>query len=61
MPIYVYRCEQCEHEYDRLEKLSDPPQDECPVCNGTGRRIITGAHGKFQLKGEKWYKNSGEY
>ena len=61
MPIYVYRCGRCELEYDRLEKLSDPPQNECPACGGTGNRIITSGHGKFQFKGEKWFKNSGEY
>ena len=61
MPIYVYRCQSCQLEFDRLEKLNNPPQDECPACNGTGKRIITSGHGKFTLKGEKWFKNSGGY
>ncbi len=61
MPIYVYRCSECEHEYDRLEKLDAPKENECPACNGTGKRIIGSGHGRFQLKGEKWFKNSGSY
>ena len=61
MPIYVYRCEKCNHEYDRLEKLDAPTENECPECAGIGRRIISSKHGNFQLKGEKWFKNSGEY
>ncbi len=61
MPIYTYRCDDCQHEYDRLEKLDSPTENECPECNGTGRRTITSKHGKFTLKGEKWFKNSGEY
>ena len=59
MPIYVYRCETCKLEFDRLEKLNEPPQDECPTCKGKGKRIITS--GNFILKGEKWFKNSGSY
>ena len=59
MPIYVYRCQSCELEFDRLEKLNEAPQDKCPTCKGEGKRIITSAN--FILKGEKWFKNSGGY
>jgi len=61
MPIYVYRCERCEHEYDQLEKLDAPQQNDCPACGGIGKRIIGKGSGNFQLKGEKWFRNSGEY
>jgi putative FmdB family regulatory protein len=61
MPIYVYRCEDCEQEFERLEKLDAPTENECPSCQGKSRRIISSGHGRFQLKGEKWFKTSGEY
>lgn len=61
MPIYVYRCGNCGHEYDRLEKMSADTENECPKCGGTGKRIIGKGSGNFRLKGEKWFKNSGEY
>ena len=32
MPIYAYRCEDCGHAADVLQKLSDAPLKECPSC-----------------------------
>ncbi|MBV8123327.1 MAG: zinc ribbon domain-containing protein, partial [Paucibacter sp.] len=32
MPIYAYRCSECGHAKDVLQKLSDAPLNTCPVC-----------------------------
>ncbi len=56
MPIYAYRCAACEHDFDRLQKLSDPDPDACPSCGATGqvRRQVTAP--SFRLAGSGWYE-----
>lgn len=54
MPIYAYRCSQCGHAKDVLQKMSDAPLSTCPACGQeTFSKQITAAG--FQLKGSGWY------
>lgn len=54
MPIYAYKCESCGHAKDVLQKISDAPLTECPVCGAaTFSKQLTAAG--FQLKGGGWY------
>lgn len=62
MPIYGYRCEDCEHEFEVLyRKPSDVEKEEptevCPKCDSLKkiRQINTGT--SFQLKGSGWAKD----
>ena len=55
MPIYEYRCEQCGHELERLQRLSDEPLRDCPACERPGLRRLVSAAG-FRLKGSGWYE-----
>ena len=32
MPIYAYRCDECGHTKDVLQKVSDAPLTDCPEC-----------------------------
>jgi len=34
MPIYEYRCGDCGHRQDHLQKHSDPLIEVCPACGG---------------------------
>ena len=54
MPIYEYRCKECEHEVEALQKLSDPPLVNCPACGKPALQKLVSAAG-FQLKGSGWY------
>ncbi|MBK5931795.1 FmdB family zinc ribbon protein [Halochromatium salexigens] len=55
MPIYAYRCGECGHELDALQKISDPPLTECPACGASAlTKQITAA--AFRLKGSGWYE-----
>ena len=54
MPIYEYRCKECEHEVEALQKLSDPPLVTCPACGKPTLQKLVSAAG-FQLKGSGWY------
>ena len=54
MPIYEYRCSNCGHQQDYLQKVSDPVMTMCPACGQeTYSKQVTAAG--FQLKGSGWY------
>jgi putative FmdB family regulatory protein len=54
MPIYAYRCQQCGHAKDVIQKFSDAPLTVCPACDADAfRKQLTAP--AFQLKGGGWY------
>ena len=53
MPIYEYRCQDCHHEFERMQKFSDPPVAACPTCTGSVQKLIS--RSAFHLKGSGWY------
>ena len=40
MPIYTYRCENCGVQFDRRQKISDPPLAWCPECSKKALRKV---------------------
>jgi putative FmdB family regulatory protein len=54
MPIYAYRCANCGHARDVLQKISDPALTVCPACGAESFAKQVTAAG-FQLKGSGWY------
>lgn len=55
MPIYAFECEACGHEFDRLQKMSDPDPTDCPECGAPKiRRQLTAP--SFRLSGGGWYE-----
>lgn len=55
MPIYEYACQSCGHELEALQKISDPPLQECPACH-TASLIKRVSAAGFRLKGGGWYE-----
>lgn len=53
MPIYEYRCNQCGHQFEVIQKFSDDPLDVCEECQGHLSKLISQT--SFQLKGSGWY------
>jgi len=53
MPLYEYRCSQCDHQFELRQKFSDPPATECPLCKGSVEKQISST--SFSLKGGGWY------
>ena len=54
MPIYAYRCSDCGHAQDVLQRMSDPVLTVCPSCGANSYTKQVTAAG-FQLKGSGWY------
>ena len=55
MPIYEYRCDNCGHELEAIQKLSEDPLVTCPVCEQEKLKKKVSAAG-FRLKGGGWYE-----
>ena len=54
MPIYEYRCSECGHQEEHLQKVSEAPLAQCPACGRSTYKKLLSAAG-FQLKGSGWY------
>ena len=53
MPLYEYRCRLCETEFEVIQKVSDPPLEDCRSCDGKVDKLIS--RSAFQFKGTGWY------
>jgi len=55
MPIYEYECGACGHQFELLQKVSDPPRKKCPECGKPKLQKLISAP-SFRLKGGGWYE-----
>ena len=55
MPIYDYKCSNCGHEIEIIQKISDKPKTICPKCNDRSLKKLISAP-SFRLKGSGWYE-----
>jgi putative FmdB family regulatory protein len=53
MPIYEYRCEACDQQFERWQRITEEAVKTCPTCGKEVRRLISAT--SFQLKGTGWY------
>jgi putative FmdB family regulatory protein len=54
MPIYAYKCAECGHDLEVIQKVSDALLTDCPSCDRPALVKQVTAAG-FQLKGGGWY------
>ena len=55
MPIYEYQCQKCQHQFETIRKISDPPLVTCPTCGTDSlKKLVSKA--AFRLKGGGWYE-----
>jgi putative FmdB family regulatory protein len=54
MPTYEYRCPACGTDFEKFQKMSDPPAAECPSCGAAAERRISGGSG-LVFKGSGFY------
>lgn len=55
MPIYEYRCTECGHRFDVLQKMSDEALKDCPDCGKPALTKLVSAPA-FRLAGSGWYE-----
>ena len=55
MPIYEYRCSDCGHELEALQKMSEAALTDCPQCGNQSLKKKVSAVA-FRLKGSGWYE-----
>jgi putative FmdB family regulatory protein len=53
MPTYEYRCAEG-HDFEQLQKMSDPPIEKCPVCGAPAERKLSAGAGLL-FKGSGFY------
>jgi putative FmdB family regulatory protein len=53
MPLYEYRCKQCDRVFEVMQKFSDAPLLVHEECGGEVERLISAP--AFQFKGTGWY------
>ncbi len=53
MPIYEYKCANCDYEFEKMQKITEEPLSVCPRCEGKVEKkwSLSG----FQFKGAGWY------
>jgi len=40
VPTYEYRCNACDHRFERFQKMSDKAVEECELCSGVVERVL---------------------
>jgi putative FmdB family regulatory protein len=56
MPTYEYVCKACDLEFEREQRISDPPIKTCPRCKSKQvKKLISRT--AFHLKGGGWYSD----
>lgn len=53
MPTYSYICEECKHEWDLEQRITDAATTVCPKGHTRAKRQISNT--SFALKGGGWY------
>lgn len=55
MPTYAYRCRDCGHDLEAVQKFTDDPLTVCPNCGGSLRKLFSPVGVVF--KGSGFYRN----
>lgn len=53
MPIYEYKCLNCDARLEKMQKVSDAPLKICEKCGGKLEKQLSLS--AFQFKGAGWY------
>ncbi len=43
MPTYEYKCKECGHIFEIVQKITEEPLKFCPECKGPIKRLISAA------------------
>jgi len=54
MPTYEYRCPTCKKDFEKVQKMSEPPRADCPSCGAPAERRLSAGAGLL-FKGSGFY------
>lgn len=55
MPVYDYRCTECEHTFEIKQSIHDDTLTECPSCEGALSKVFSSIGMSFN--GSGFYRN----
>jgi putative FmdB family regulatory protein len=55
VPLYAYRCTQCGHHFEKVQRFRSKPELVCPKCQGALERPLTAP--RLHFKGGGFYVN----
>ncbi len=51
MPRYQYKCADCDHDFEVVQKFSDASLTDCPECDGNLRKVFSAVGVVFKGSG----------
>ena len=56
MPTYDYLCQQCGHQLELFQSITEAAKRKCPACKKLKLKRIIGAGGGILFKGSGFYQ-----
>jgi len=56
MPTYDYRCNNCGHEFELFQSMTDKPKRKCPECGALKLERLIGTGAAVIFKGSGFYQ-----
>ena len=56
MPTYDYRCDECGHEFELFQLISDSVRRKCPECGQLKLKRLVGTGGAIIFRGSGFYQ-----
>jgi len=56
VPVYEYKCNNCNYRFEKRQSINDQPIKVCPQCQGKVRRVIS-KNTNFILEESCFYRN----
>lgn len=56
MPTYEYQCQECGHEFELFQQMSDAAKKKCPSCAKLKLKRLIGSGSAVMFKGSGFYE-----
>lgn len=56
MPTYEYKCENCEHYFEKFQSITAPVLKKCPKCGKSTLKRLIGTGAGIIFKGSGFYQ-----
>jgi len=61
MATYVYKCENCGHEFETTQSMKDDPLTHCDKCNKETLKRVVQPAGGFRINGRGVHRPTSRY